>query len=357
MKAIHIFYRPIVILAMLGLLSCNSKKENPTTSLNESSCRGEWTTSDLHGIKKRFIQYWSEGIKACLTENRPLTNWEEEIRKRSEHNVQCTPQAGFPTVRLRATNNYYTYRNDRLFIELDSSTGKYRKLEIGETIDDEDAFIREVGCFYIRQDIETELWGAQDFGLQILLDSELGASSTVFHPMQVFRVLNMGGNWELTRFDDIGDWGYAFCPEAGTPWGFCDLLRNGNYMFEPENLTNAEKAALKAEAILIRTQFNFIEMSAFDFNEKWNEAIDTMAEYKKNWKYLVAGTPDIPLYIDRAWREYIRRERPMMPETETIRTPPICYNGSRQIVLQDGSASKVYGEICYINGQYTFTGD
>ena len=351
---------PLLLISIISLsliTSCNPKEQVTSGEIqNASSCRGEWTTSDEHGVNKRFSEFWNESLKVCLIDTLPLTNWETQIRTRSIHNIGCTPQAGFPTVRLKAANNFYTYRNDRLFIELDSSTGEYKKLERGESVEGEETFIREVGCFYVREDLETEIWGAKDFGLQILLDSELSASSNIFHPMQVFRILNMSGNWELTRFDDTIDWGYGFCPESSTPWGFCNLLRNGNDMFYPETLTNADKANLKAEAILIRTEFNFIEITGTDFDTKWNEAISEAKEYKFNWKYFVMGSPDIPIYIDRAWRAYIRGERPMMPETGTIRTPPLCYTGSRQILYPDGSTGRVFGEICYINGEYTFTG-
>jgi hypothetical protein len=346
----------LLILLLLGVACTPKDKATTEAALNESSCKGEWTTSDQYGVNKRYNEFWNESMKACLKENLPLTQWEESVRTRSQHAITCTPQTTIPTVRLKSANNFYTYRNDRIFIELDSSTGIYKKLEIGESQNNEEEFIREVGCFYVRQDQETELWGAKDYGLQILLDSELGASSNIFHPMQVFRILNMGGNWEMTRFDDTADWGFTFCPDSSTPWGFCNLRRNGNQMFEPDGLTVSQMNDLRDEAILIRTEFNFIEIGQTDFEGAWESAVNSTTEYTGSWKYLVMGFPDIPIYIDRDWRAYIRGERPMMPETDSIRIRPICYEGMREEVT-GGVTVRVYGEVCYINGQYVFTGN
>jgi hypothetical protein len=121
-------------------------------------------------------------------------------------------------------------------------------------------------------------------------------------------------------------------------------------------------AALQAEALLLRSQFNFVEISNGDFEAKWTATINYAKEFgtaeaiQNNYKfqYGISGLPDIKPFIDRTWRSYLRREYPQMPDTDSVALPLICYSGFRNVVLDSGASGVVFGEICYSNGVYTF---
>ena len=80
-----------------------------------------------------------------------------------------------------------------------------------------------------------------------------------------------------------------------------------------------------------------------------------MLENNYKFQYGISGLPDVPYYIDRSWRAFLRYEAPQMPDTSSIKIPSICYHGKRDVILNNGSNGSIYGQICYIAGVYTFT--
>ncbi len=346
---------------MLSIFSgCKSESDSASSS-QANTCRGEYTVTDTNGIvRQRFNQY-AVNTLGCVTDPMSLSVFEKQAATRFDHNIKCTPQ-NIPSVALISKNNYYWPRNDSIYLDLNSQTGQFRRLVLGKTADGVQLFQREIGCWYQRTDNVTESYGARDYGQQILLDLEMASSSLEVHPMEVYRYTKIGSNWNTIRFDDAEGVGWTFCNPEGLPFEYCSLMRNGNYMYYPDNLTTAEMAALKAEALLIRSQFNFIEIAKSVFEQKWIDAISNRKEFgaaeavKNNYRFEfgIIGLPDIPLYIDRNWRSFLRGEAPQMPDTSSIQMPPICYSGKKIVVL-DGADAELNGEICYVAGVYTFT--
>lgn len=354
----------LLLICSISVLAFSGCKEQAGTNASTapSSCKGEYTVKDQNGIvRKRFNEYAVQGM-GCVTDNVPLTTFEKQDAQRFDRHIQCVPQA-IPSVTLLSKNNYYAPRNDSIWLDLNSQTGQFRRLIVGQTAGGVPLFQREIGCWFEREDHETEAVNPKDYGNQILLDLELASSSLEVHPMEIYRYTKTGGNWDTIRFDDPTGVDWSFCNTDGTPWEYCTILRNGNYMYQPENLTAAQMAALQAEALLIRSQYNFVEIGAADFESKWNATISSAREFgtaeaiKNTYKfsYGISGLPDVPFYIDRAWRSYLRGEAPQMPDTSSITLPLICYSGFRNVVLDSGASAVVHGEICYSNGVYTFT--
>ncbi|MBK9040585.1 MAG: hypothetical protein IPL83_15725 [Bdellovibrionales bacterium] len=44
-----------------------------------------------------------------------------------------------------------------------------------------------------------------------------------------------------------------------------------------------------------------------------------------------------------------------MPDTASVGIAPVCYDGKLEVVLDNGSTATIYGQIFYVDGQYTFT--
>jgi hypothetical protein len=272
-------------------------------------------------------------------------------------------------VTLRAAGNYYSYRDGKLLIDLDASTGIYRKLTLAETKDqaigyrkgalvfakeNDAAFTRQQGCFYVRTGTGVDA----SFGTQILLDSDKLIASEYFVPFEIFRIEDDGpSSMFLRRFDYIDNWNGRFCPELSTPWDFCNLLRNGNIMFYP-NLTPAQLNQLLDEAIKIRTEFSFSKsITKSQFDALWEQVPETSIEaIRTDWVYEVDFLVDTPPWIDQAWRDYVMGKRPRMPELGPSKELPRCYPSKREVILADGSRAWISGEVCYEGGQFTFTG-
>jgi hypothetical protein len=302
-------------------------------------CKGVYTERDDYGNLKKYNEYSQNG--QCLKDSVSLSQWESSSESRLKKGVSCKPQPQFSSRALVSTNNFYGYRDGKVYLELNSSTGEYRRLTLAEGKQGDQVFSRLQGCFYERSG-------------QILLDTVNSASSQYFDPMEIFTyTTTTPSTLEMVRFDDSVDWDYRFCPYLDTPWGFCDLLRNGNEMFFP-TLTGAQQASLLAESLLIRRQFNYTVMS--DFSNVWSNSQAMRREAaREDYKFAVATLVDTPRYIDQAWADYVRGNRPIMPDITSNRIPPICYPGKRDVTLSDGSSSTIYGEVCYVDGQYVFT--
>lgn len=348
------------LTALLLCVAACKESEKTTSSTPPSSCRGEYSEKDQYGIvRKRFNEYAVQGL-GCVTDNVALTTFEKQEAQRFDRHIQCIPQ-NIPSVTLISKNNYYSPRNDSIWLDLNAQTGIFRRLIVGQTASGVPLFQREIGCWFYRSDNVLESYGNRDYGDQILLDLEEASSSLEVHPMEVFRVTKSGGNWDTVRFDDPTGVDWTFCPES-SPWNYCTALRNGNYYYYPDNLTAAQMDALKAEALLIRSQYNFVEIGSNDFESKWTSTIGSAKEFgtpeaiKNNYKFIygISSLPDIKPYIDRTWRSFLRGEYPQMPDTDSVGFPLICYSGLRDIVLDSGAFAVIRGEICYSNGIYSF---
>ena len=332
-----------LMLAFL-LVGCNAPTSPATNNQDPKACRGVYSTRDAQGDLHKWNEYSISG--QCFTDNMALTQWETTTEHRRIHNVHCTPQS--LTTTLVSANNYYDFRNGRIYLDLNGSTGEYRRITLAEGKDGKQVYTRLQGCFYVRNDAT--------FGQQLLLDAIDTASSQAADFMEIFTYTTTATTLESVRFDDSGDWDYRNCPYLDTPWGYCDLLKqNGNIMYFPNNLTAAQQASLLAEAILIRRQFNYATVSSSSFESVWsNPGLGRVEESREDYKYATAAIVDIPNFIDQAYAAFIRGERPTLPDISSLRIALICYDGKRNVILNDGSSSTIFGQICYENNQYTF---
>src|ERR1035438_4277038 len=82
--------------------------------------------------KGAYYQYWQADQGTCLTDNMPLSQWEKTNEAWNKNNVTCVPQPQFAPVTLISANNYYTYRDGNVYLDLNSSTGVYRRLVLGQ---------------------------------------------------------------------------------------------------------------------------------------------------------------------------------------------------------------------------------
>jgi len=175
----------------------------------------------------------------------------------------CSPQ-GFGAT-LEASGNYYSYRNNKEFVNLDAATGMYQRLIQGEArTNSSTVYSKEVGCYYVRDGSGIDA----AYGKQILFEAALDQGTEHFNPTEIYKIEQTGSSYLLTRNDDIGDWGYAFCPDLRTPWEFCTELRNGNIMYYP-TLTALIQTSLLNEAILIRSKFSYKSLGIAAFDAEW----------------------------------------------------------------------------------------
>ncbi len=349
----------IFLFAITTFYSCNDQsKEAVNASQTSANCKGIYYSRDASGDLKKFNQYWQPDQKACLTDQIALTNYESSTEKRRKHNVTCTPQPTFPSTALKASGNYYTYRNDRYYLDFNSSTGIFRRITIGEDQNGKTVYQRDLSCFYARTDHEIEPVNPRDYGSQVLLDfSNFPASSADFIPNEIFNyTFDSNGNYFFTRNDDVAGWSFQFCPINTTPFDFCTERRNGNIYFDPV-LDAAIMNELTIEAKLIRTQFNFSQITRAEFQSLWDSYAKTGKELQSggDWKYLVNHNPDPSIFYDYDWTRYLRSQNPTMPDAFTPSIPPVCFMGSQMVTLASGLKGRVYGEICFLNGEYVFT--
>lgn len=300
-------------------------------------CRGIYTERDAYGTLKRFNEYAGPDGQ-CMTDTLALTRWQSSLEDRTKKGVTCTPQQFSAT--LISNNNFYSYRDGKVLLDLDPS-GTYRKLTLTVNKSGQPVFTRLEGCFYERSG-------------QLLLDTEDVASSQYFDPMEIFSYTATSTTVDMVRFDDSQGWDYRYCPYLDTPWGFCDLLRNGNEMYFP-NLTPAQEASTLNEALLIRKQFNYDIIDKGTFNSVWDQVENTGAEVtREEYKYAISTIVDTPRYIDEAWSDYVKGNRPIMPDLTSSTMPPVCYPSRQSVTLSNGNKGFIQGEACYVDGQYTF---
>lgn len=349
---VSMFRKIILFSACFFMLSgCEEEKDVDENTVNEN-CKGLYSYRDEDGNLKKKNEYFHESLGHCVTESVALTNYEEGLEKRRRLEVTCEPQSGFPAVSMRAANNFYQYRDSRVFLNFQSS-GEFRKIIHGEDEDGNPTFSRTLGCFWQRTGTGVDV----AFGNQLYLDGPQAASSDLAHRNEIFQYTIAGNDVSMTRYDNSGDWDYRFCPYLNVPWEYCEELRNGNIMFWPD-LPAGTQTDLRNEALLIRKEFNYVLISDQEFENLW-ENIESSGEElsQQDWKYDVVHLPDEPPYTWEAWKDYVVGDRPTMPDVASSQLPPLCYPGRKEVTLSDGATSHIYGEVCYEDGEYTFTED
>lgn len=361
----HVFYTIFFILAFLVLNGCKSDSADTTTSRSQS-CRGEYAVTDPNGlVRQRYNEY--ESTLGCLTDPVPLTQYEKSTNERFDKKISCTPQTDLPSMWLKSNGNYYSYRDSKIYIELNAATGEAKRLILAEMPDGSLSFQRQIFCYYLRTDVETEPVNPQNYGQLLQFDLELSASSNIFSPQELYNYQLNGNDLLLHKLDDNTGVDWTWCPTS-TPIDFCDYLRNGNEFFFPPAPNATIQAQLRASTILIRSELNMTRILAQEFKTAWDSSIKSGIEvgtpnYIKSgskWKYSVNFLWDEPLYVGRSIRNYMRRDpmQPFMPDlawASTFQFPYVCYSARKEISYSDGSKGFITGSACYdSNGVYTF---
>lgn len=352
-------------LCIVSISGCKTESDSSGTS-KVSSCRGEYTVVDSSGlVRQRFNEYQSS--MGCLTDPVPLTQWEKSTNDRFDKKISCTPQTDLPSMWLKSSGNYYSYRDSKIYVELNATTGEAKRLILAEMPDGSASYIRQVFCYYVRTDNEVEPVNPQNYGSMILFDLELSASSEIFSPMEIYNYTNTASSLNLKKMDSNDGVDWTWCPADSVPWGWCDPLRNGNAAFYPEDPNITVQNQLKAEAILIRSELLTSKITNSEFTAVWGSTISSSTEVGTTpyinkggkWKYLVNSLFDEPLFVGREWRKYLRRERPSMPDVtwaSSMGMPYVCYSAQKEITYNDGSKGTISGQACYDqNGDYSFT--
>lgn len=296
-------------------------------------CENTYTERDEYGNLKKYHEYSQNG--QCLKDNVPLTFWEDSVEKRTKRGIACKPVSTFPSRSLKSSGNLYTYRDDRVLLDLNSSTGEYRRIVYGEGKDGQKTFIRQQGCFYERDGY-------------LFLDTDNAASSTAVTHWEVFTYQESGGLFVMSRWEQTQDWDFRFCITLKTPWESCTVLRNGNILYY-SSITAQKQTDLLAEAKFQRTQYAFVNNTSFEAS--W-ASLQGKEIGQDDWKYTVVFIPDTPWFIDAAMKDYVKGDRPIPPDFNSPQLPMVCYNSWRNVTLDDGTISKIKGEVCLIDGQY-----
>lgn len=350
-------------LLSLFLIACKEQGQESATSA--ASCKGvQYGRSSVTGELTKSEEFFSASLNSCVTKPLELTNYEKTADERQRKNITCVPQ-GLNVV-LKASANFYAPRNDRQFIEL-KPNGEYRSLVIGEYNDGRSVVEKQVGCYRIRTDVETEPLNPRNYGSMIMFEFQNSASSKLSSFNQIFNYTDTGAGFELVDPSPSyrADWNFENCPYLSVLHPYCSLLKTyGNIMYYP-SLTAQQQADLLAEAILIRSTYSFTKTPPSEFIAKWDQyknagtpdstAANIDEWYTSNWNYRISFETDPNPYTSDAHIEYMKNLRPYMPDLGSPSLAPVCYDGWRVVTLSDGSQGNVYGEICYEGGTYTFT--
>jgi hypothetical protein len=347
----------IFILSILAtaLTGCALNTTDATTLLPTCDTAVKYEWDDVNQETRKTTEYLNAVTDTCSEMRLQLTNYESGLDVRRRAKVTCKPQS-IASVWLKADSNFYSYRNGRVLMELDSSTGQFRRLTLGETTDGQPAVSKDLGCFFVRTDTETEPVDPQDYGSQLLLDlGPLAASTELVRPIEIFKYSISSNAWQTTRFDQNFDIDFSFCPASMVPWRFCTALRNGNPYFEPV-LDAATEADLLQQALLIRSEYNYATITQAEFQQMWDQAEKSYLESPiQSWVSATTTFVDVPDYVWSAWADYVRGNLPTMPDAYAINLPPMCYQAQKDITLSDGSTGVVSGQACYDgSGGYEF---
>ena len=187
-------------LFALFISACNAPPGS-TVAQTAEQCLGVYYTTDADGNLYKWNQFHTVNDSTCLTENLSLSQWQITSQKFVKHLVKCVPQSASQFMTLTSSNNYYTYRDGRILLDLDASTGIYRRIELGQNSDGSIAFSRNEGCFYWRTGTGVDA----SFGTQLLLDNDVPrwASSGLFQALEIFRVDTVDSIVSMTRFEEM----------------------------------------------------------------------------------------------------------------------------------------------------------
>lgn len=339
----------------LVLSACESTDQKAQATKSDCS-EGITETTDLQGyVTERTLT--TQVQNRCFNQNLKLTVWQERRLLRRNRNIVCTPQPELPSLTLISGNNYYSYRNQRILLQLDSATGIARRLVLGELPNGENAFFRDEFCYFVRTDIETEPTRSVDYGQMLFFDLAQAASSREVSHGEMFSYnLATDGSLELQMLNNNNGVEWNWCPE-NTPWGFCDYMKNGNEYYYPPDPPPALAASLLNETLLIRSQMNFVPLARDEFELLWTNPSRLGHEVGTTdyvllggrFKYQVAPWWDEPKFVGQSWAEYMRRKRPSMPDVKGsvgLSGRLICYDSLREIVGQDGGRTFLRGETC-----------
>lgn len=348
-------HKSIALLFALVLIPGCAKKAELAAGSPSCDTGVKYSWDEVHQETLKTSEYLNSITNTCNQKRLQLSNYEKGLDVRKRAKAECKPQP-LGSAYLRADGNFYGPRNGNVWLALEA-TGEFRRLTLGKTADGRPAFSRDLGCWYARTDSEAEPVNPRNYGSQLLLDlGPMAASTENVRPLEVFTYTKLGSTWITTRFDQNYDIDYSFCPESLVPWEYCTALRNGNPYFEPNNLDAATKTDLVAQAIAIRSEFNYTETSKAAFDQAWNQAVSSQAESSiQSWMNAPTTFVDVPDYVWSAWRDYLMGLRVAMPDAYAVNIPTFCYKTIKTVTLSDGSAGFVSGEACYDgNGGYVF---
>lgn len=312
--------RLAILLIALTVLAC-SEGESPSSMAAprcNSSIKYAW--DETHQETRKTIEVLNTVTSSCVQKRLELSNFEKGLDVRKRAKVVCRPQA-LGAIYLRADGNFYEPRNGNVWLALDAS-GEFRRLTIGQDQNGNVTFSRDLGCWYARTDGETEPVSPRDYGAQLLLDlGPVAASTELVRPSEIFRYTRLGSSWQMARYDQNYDADFSFCPYLLSPPEYCSPLRNGNPYFEPESLDVATRLDLLNQAILIRSEYNFVDISSSAFESEWALLESYTESPIQSWKYAPTMFVDVPNYIWDTWAGYIRGEKATMPEAFVINLP------------------------------------
>lgn len=350
-----IFRLFLSLIALVLAMGCQPKVAENSASPEECDSSVKTTWDDINEETRKTTEYWNSVMKTCSEKRLQLTNFEKGLDLRRRANIACKPQA-IGSAWLKADSNFYSYRNGRVMMELDSATGQFRRLTFGETTSGALTVSKDLGCFFIRSDTEIEPVSPRDYGSQLLLDlGPLAASTESVRPIEIFKYTRVGDAWQMMRFDQNDDIDYSFCSDSLVPSPYCDQNRNGNPYFESD-LDDATKADLLQQALLIRSEHNFSAITKSEFDRQWSQSETGNLESPiQSWKYSPTMFVDVPNYVWSTWADYIRGDRAAMPDVFALNLPALCYPAKRAVTYNDGTSGFIWGTACYDGvGGYQF---
>jgi hypothetical protein len=350
----------LILIFFFLLAACENKQEEITAPASVH-CRGIIRETDSRGAPRFMFERFYSWTNSCVKDFLNTPRWYLSEFNRMRKNIVCTPQHLLPSMSLKSSGNYYSYRDDRMYLQLNSETGEFKRVILGEDSSGNTLFERQVGCFYLREDLEEEPVNPRDHGLQLLLHLADSAASTLNTPNEIFKVNRSSDNHlELWRYDYNDDVEWNWCPEL-TPFEFCKELRNGNILYYPTGLSNDVKLKLQAEAILIRSEYNYLAIDDTVFNSLWHSLDLNFKEvgidfFGKDFqrRFIVNTTVDSHIFIEKAWVDYVKGVRSHMPDVSSYRGKRICYAAYKRDILPSGEPITLKGRACYENGIYVF---
>lgn len=301
--------RMIAFVSLILVIGCKETQDSAPQA-SSKACRGIYFERES-GVLKKYNQYELNG--QCYTDNMALTRLEYTQEAWQKNNVHCTPQNMFSSRTLISANNTYSYRNNRIWLDLDAQTGIYRRIVLSEDQNGNPTYSKLQSCFYYREAQGQDI----AYGRQLLLDTAVNKIITnqTLDAAEVFKISDNGTGLNMIRWDDSADWDYRMCPYLSVPLGSnCVLLQqDGNEFFWP-TLTAQQQSDLLFEAIRIGKEFNYADASKVDFNYLWDNVANARKDIDySDQKYHVIHTTDTPLYYDQTWMQFIRYERSWMP--------------------------------------------